>query len=367
MHKTRIEPVYLDTILYHRRKGASKSVQDEVHKEQQFSIQVIFSSKNIKTHLYCSLSVLILLFFLDVVYDTSSYVGILGSLESDLDQTDPRETYVKCIERFDFTWTNSNEISNRNYETAKEIARLDDSDGNVRNSPENSTIQRDLAPLLSADTRLRNLMFAMIHRKDLQDVAFRSLRCNNSNELETSLLLSCALFQYHITIGYSKTNLSSSIPSVCQELHKNLTNQQKIKRINIFVLILIWFAIATLSSYLSLQFHNEIIKGFKIIQDICDKLYVKCTEMNQEKKKSENLLYQMLPHSVADKLIAGQQVEAETFEEVTIYFSDIVGFNDVALSATPIQIVNLLNSIYGYVLFYLLQDFLDILPLPSQS
>ena len=31
------------------------------------------------------------------------------------------------------------------------------------------------------------------------------------------------------------------------------------------------------------------------------------------------------------------------------YFSDIIGFNDVALSAAPIQIVNLLNSIYGLV------------------
>ena len=87
----------------------------------------------------------------------------------------------------------------------------------------------------------------------------------------------------------------------------------------------------------------------KRLEKICCLLDLKYRQIVEEKQQSQQLLFQMLPISVAKKLIDGKTVAAETFDRVTIYFSDIVGFNDAALSASPIQIVNLLNSIYGYV------------------
>ncbi|XP_059159102.1 atrial natriuretic peptide receptor 2-like [Physella acuta] len=82
----------------------------------------------------------------------------------------------------------------------------------------------------------------------------------------------------------------------------------------------------------------------------------KVEELRQEKQKSEELLKQMLPASVADRLKAGLTVEPEFYDCVTIYFSDIVGFTVICSQLKPVQIINLLNDLYscfdGIIDFY---------------
>uniref|UniRef100_A0A670HRB6 Guanylate cyclase n=1 Tax=Podarcis muralis TaxID=64176 RepID=A0A670HRB6_PODMU len=69
-------------------------------------------------------------------------------------------------------------------------------------------------------------------------------------------------------------------------------------------------------------------------------------ELEMEKQKTDKLLTQMLPLSVAETLKTGATVEPEYFDEVTIYFSDIIGFTTISALSEPIEIVDLLNDLY---------------------
>ncbi len=69
-------------------------------------------------------------------------------------------------------------------------------------------------------------------------------------------------------------------------------------------------------------------------------------ELLSEKYKVEILLAELLPQSVAEILKQGHQPEPETFEIVTIFFSDIVGFTQIASSMIPMAIVHMLNEMY---------------------
>uniref|UniRef100_A0A3Q1IGT6 Guanylate cyclase n=1 Tax=Anabas testudineus TaxID=64144 RepID=A0A3Q1IGT6_ANATE len=69
-------------------------------------------------------------------------------------------------------------------------------------------------------------------------------------------------------------------------------------------------------------------------------------ELEIEKQKTEKLLTQMLPPSVAEALKVGGVVEPEYFDNVSLYFSDIVGFTTISANSEPIDVVDLLNDLY---------------------
>lgn len=50
--------------------------------------------------------------------------------------------------------------------------------------------------------------------------------------------------------------------------------------------------------------------------------------------------------SVAEALKMGATVEPEYFDQVTIYFSDTVGFTTISALSEPIEVVGLLNDLY---------------------
>ncbi|KAI6211232.1 Guanylate cyclase [Aphelenchoides besseyi] len=69
-------------------------------------------------------------------------------------------------------------------------------------------------------------------------------------------------------------------------------------------------------------------------------------ELLEEKKRSDVLLYRLLPRQIADKLKTGSVIEPESFDSVTIFFSDVVRFSELSRQSTALQSITLLNDLF---------------------
>ncbi|KAJ8283828.1 hypothetical protein COCON_G00026780 [Conger conger] len=65
-----------------------------------------------------------------------------------------------------------------------------------------------------------------------------------------------------------------------------------------------------------------------------------------ERDRADQLNFMLLPGPVVRSLKETGSVEPELFDEVTIYFSDIVGFTTICQYSTPMEVVVMLNDIY---------------------
>lgn len=69
--------------------------------------------------------------------------------------------------------------------------------------------------------------------------------------------------------------------------------------------------------------------------------------LQREYRRSEELLENILPASVAERLKNGSQTVADNFTDVTLLFADIVGFTRLAEKLSPHEVVQLLNQVFS--------------------
>jgi class 3 adenylate cyclase len=70
-------------------------------------------------------------------------------------------------------------------------------------------------------------------------------------------------------------------------------------------------------------------------------------ELADEKARSEELLLNVLPPAIADRLKAEHHAIADGFPRVTVLFADIVGFTKMSERLSPEQVVERLNLIFS--------------------
>jgi class 3 adenylate cyclase len=66
-----------------------------------------------------------------------------------------------------------------------------------------------------------------------------------------------------------------------------------------------------------------------------------------EQKKNLELLQNMLPQSIAERLKDGEAMIADSFDEVTVVFADLVGFTQLSSVLPPAELIDVLNRVFS--------------------
>ena len=74
-------------------------------------------------------------------------------------------------------------------------------------------------------------------------------------------------------------------------------------------------------------------------------MFVSRQQLDLERKKTEKLLYNVLPQQVAKRLRAGEVV-ADSFSDISVVFIDIVGFSKLSKQLSPGHLVEQLNGFF---------------------
>ncbi len=83
------------------------------------------------------------------------------------------------------------------------------------------------------------------------------------------------------------------------------------------------------------------------IDDKARALFATGVKLDAERMKSDNLLENILPRAVAERLRLGQAV-ADEYLEVAVVFVDVVGFTTMANTLPARRVVELLNAFFAY-------------------
>jgi len=83
-----------------------------------------------------------------------------------------------------------------------------------------------------------------------------------------------------------------------------------------------------------------------IVHDISERRQME-TELRQQRQQADRLLVNILPYRIAQRLKSGTRTIAESLDQVSVLFADLVDFTAASGEMTPPQLVKMLNEIFS--------------------
>jgi class 3 adenylate cyclase len=106
------------------------------------------------------------------------------------------------------------------------------------------------------------------------------------------------------------------------------------------------FASGDYRTHVSVRTSDEIGQLCIAFNGMVDELSAKNTLIEAKNRENEELLLNVLPGPIANRLRAGEQSIADGFAEVTVAFADLVGFTELSSDMPPQEVVALLNGLF---------------------
>lgn len=91
---------------------------------------------------------------------------------------------------------------------------------------------------------------------------------------------------------------------------------------------------------------GELLYYEGIAHDISERRQME-TELRQQRQQADRLLINILPYQIAQRLKLGTRTIAESLDQVSVLFADLVDFTAASSVMTPSQLVALLNEIFS--------------------
>ena len=105
--------------------------------------------------------------------------------------------------------------------------------------------------------------------------------------------------------------------------------------------------IAFTSTMLALNIIGAGAVAFTLLASFADQRNAALAALRVEQEKSELLLMNILPRSIAERLKAASQTIADHFDSASILFADIVDFTPLAQRLAPAEVVGILDRLFS--------------------
>ena len=107
------------------------------------------------------------------------------------------------------------------------------------------------------------------------------------------------------------------------------------------------FAAGDYSAKVPVRTRDEIGQLCSAFNGMVDELHEKNIVIENKSREAEQLLLNVLPAPIANRLRGGELSIADGFAEVTVAFADIVGFTALSSEMPPAKVVALLNGLFS--------------------